>query len=176
LLYTAIGSQTAEDIWVLPLASQQSGAVSKPFPFLQTAFQESYARFSPDGRWVAYQSNESHRYEIYVAPFPGPGGKRQISTSGGTFPRWRRDGKEIFYVGFDRRLMATEVNGSGTTFEVGQVRPLGIPAVRAASGQFLGYQYDVSADGQRFLVAAAPELNAAPPLTLVQNWAAALKK
>ena len=155
---------------------QQTGSALKPFPFLQTPFQEFYARFSPDGHWIAYQSNESRRFEIYVAPFPGPGGKRQISTSGGTFPRWRRDGKEIFYVGPDRRLMAAEVNSKGDTIAVGQVRPLGAPPVRAASGAFLGYQYDVSPDGQRFLVVAPPEQNTVPPLTLIQNWTAGLKK
>jgi eukaryotic-like serine/threonine-protein kinase len=105
---------------------------------------------------------------------PAQAAKRQISTSGGTNPRWRRDGKEIFYVGPDRRLMGAEVNGNGNTIEVGQVRPLGIPV--PPRGQALGYQYDVSADGQRFLVAAVPERIASTPLTLVQNWAVGLKK
>jgi Tol biopolymer transport system component len=178
LLYTAIGLQTTDDIWVLPLMLRQTGAAAKPFPFLQTPFSELYARFSPDGHYIAYQSNESRRSEIYVAPFPGPGGKRQISTSGGTFPRWRRDGEEIFYIGPDRRLMAAEVNSKGDTIEAGQVRPLGIFAARAGTGTgvFLGYQYDVSPDGQRFLVMAAPEQNIVPPLTLVQSWTAGLKK
>ena len=116
-------------------------------------------------------SDESHQNEIYVAPFPGPGGKRQISIHGGSYLRWRRDGKEIFYTGPDARLMAAEVNAKGNTIEVGQVRPLGIPVVTTAT-----YRYDVAADGQRFLVAAVPEQNAAVPLTLVQNWAAGLKK
>ncbi len=171
LLYAAVGPMTADDIWVLPLAPREAGGAAKPSLFLQTALQEFRARFSPDGRWVAYQSSESQQFEIYAAPFPGPGGKRQISTSGGIFPRWRRDGKEIFYVAPNGRLMTAEVNARGSTIEVGQVRPLDIRVVTTGS-----YRYDVSADGQRFLVAAAPEQNAAAPLTLVQNWAAGLKK
>jgi dipeptidyl aminopeptidase/acylaminoacyl peptidase len=171
LLYSAVRPMTFDDIWVLPLASREAGGAPKPSLFLQTALQEQRPRFSPDGRWVAYQSNESQQFEIYVAPFPGPGGKRQISTSGGTFPRWRRDGKEIFYVAPNGRLMAAEVNARGNAIEVGQVRPLDIRVVTTGS-----YRYDVSTDGQRFLVATAPEQNAVAPLTLVQNWAAGLKK
>src|SRR6266436_4137218 len=115
----------------------------QPSLFLQTTLTAGRPRLSPDGRWVAYQSNESQQNEIYVAPFPGPGGKRQISTSGGTFPRWRRDGQEIFYIAPDGRLAAAELNIKGSTIEVGQVRPLGVLVLAS---------YDVSADGQRFLV------------------------
>src|SRR5579863_2359525 len=155
-------------LWVLPL----TGA-AKPFPFLQTPFAAGNGQFSPDGGWVVYQSNESQRNEIYVAPFPGPGGKRQISTSGGNFPRWRQDGKEIFYMGLDRRLMAAEVTARGGALEVGQVRPLFSPTgITQGSNPF----YDVSADAQRFLLRMFPEQKAGEPLTLVQNWTAGLKK
>jgi eukaryotic-like serine/threonine-protein kinase len=156
------------DLWVLPL----TGA-AKPFPFLQTPFAESQGQFSPDGRWVAYVSNESQRNEIYVAPFPGPGGKRQISTAGGNSPRWRPDGREIYYMGPDGRLMAAAVTAQGGTLEVGQVRPLFSP-----TGVMQGNipVYDVSADGQRFLLRSFPEEKSGEPLTLVQNWAASLKK
>jgi hypothetical protein len=135
-------------------------------------FGKRSAAFSPDGHWVAYESNESSRREVYVIPFPGPGGKRQISTAGGGVPRWRRDGKEIFYAGLDGKLMAAEVTLKTGSIEVGQARPLGVPV------SFFGgpIQYDVSPDGQRFLVVAEPERTASPPLTLVQNWTAALKK
>lgn len=170
LAYYALDPKTSYDIYVLPLT--QGGAAPKPFLFLQTGFRELRPQFSPDGRWIAYESDESQQYEIYVAPFPGPGGKRQISTSGGTRPRWRRDGKEIFFVGPDGRLMAAGVNLNGNAIEVGQVRSLGIPV----NGPTGNYQYDVSADGQRFLVAVAPEQNGSPPLTLVENWAAGLRK
>jgi Tol biopolymer transport system component len=175
LLYFNIGgSKTGRDVWVLPLTPATSGAKSeaaKPFPFVQTPFQDQDGKFSPDGRWVAYVSNESQRNEVYVAPFPGPGGKQQISVAGGTFPRWRGDGKEIFYVAPDQRLMAAEVTARGNTFSVGQVRPLfgPVPVTR-------GYLYDVSADGQQFLLAVTPEQTASEPLTLVENWSAGLKK
>jgi len=171
LLYTVnAGPKTGFDNWVLPLTGER-----KPFPFAQTAFNERNGQFSPDGRWIAYSSDESQRNEIYVALFSGSVGatvgKRQISTAGGAYPRWRRDGKELFYIAPDRRLMAAEVSVKGTTLEVGAVHPLFGPVNGAAS-----FQYDVSADGQRILAIVAPEQQGAEPLTLVQNWAAALKK
>jgi Tol biopolymer transport system component len=172
LLYSVASSKTGADIWILPLA----GGERKPFPFGQTPFNETAGQFSPDGRWIAYQSDESQRTEIYVAPFNGPGGapggKRQISTDGGSLPRWRRDGKEIFYLSADGRLMAAEVNIKGASVEVGAVRPLfGLPV--AITG---AYRYDVSADGQRFLAITEREQTAAEPITLVQNWADVFKK
>ena len=121
-------------------------------------------------------SNESQRNEVYVTPFPplvsGPGGKRQVSTAGGFLPRWRQDGKELFYTGPGRRLMAAEIEAKGGTLEVGQVRPL-FSAVGGAQGIPL---YDVSADGQHFLLRIVPEQKSGDPLTLVQNWTAGLKK
>jgi hypothetical protein len=171
LLYTANGGpKTGYDNWVLPLTGER-----KPFPFAQTAFNERNGQFSPDGLWIAYSSDESQRNEIYVALFNGsagaPVGKRQISTSGGSYPRWRRDGKEIFYIAPDRRLMAAEVSVKGSTLEVGAVHPLFGPVSGTAS-----FQYDVSADGQRILAVVAPDEQGAEPLTLVQNWMAGLKK
>jgi len=165
LLYSVSAPKTGLDLWVLPMTGEP-----KPFPFLRTDFNETSGRFSPDGRWVAYQSEESQRFEVYVAPFPGPGGKRQISTGGGSFPRWRQDGREIFYVDPGARLMAAEVNVKGGALEVGAVRPLFGPI---QTGYF--YLYDVSADGQRILAAVASQ-QASEPVTLVQNWTAALKK
>jgi len=109
------------------------------------------------------------RPEIYVAPFPGPGGKRRISTGGGAFPRWRADSKEIFYE-LNGTLMAAEVSIKGASIEPGPVHSLGI----SVSAPF--YQYDVSADGQRFLVATPREQKSPAPLTLVQNWTTLLKK
>ena len=85
--------RTRDDIWILPLSGDR-----KPFPFARTEFSEGQAKFSPDGKWLAFASRESGEIEVYVAPFPGPGGKLQISTAGGYAPRWRRDGREIFYV------------------------------------------------------------------------------
>jgi hypothetical protein len=128
------------------------------------------AKFSPDGRWLAYQSNRSGRFEIYVSPFPGPSGKRkQISNAGGLYPRWRADGKEIFYE-LNGTLMAAEVSIKGGDVEVGAVRSLSIPVTSPY------YLYDASLDGQRFLVAAPLEQKSLAQLTLVQNWTALLKK
>jgi len=157
--------QTGYDLWVLPLEGER-----KPFPFLKTPFNESHGQFSPDGHWVAYQSDESGRLEIYVAPFPAAGGKRQVSLAGGSSPRWRTDGKELFYIAPDFRLMAAEMVITRVEVTIGAVRPLFGPLLTNR------YMYDVSADGQRFLVVTPNEQAASEPLTLVQNWPAALKK
>jgi Tol biopolymer transport system component len=166
LLYNSVGPQTGNDLVVLPISGDR-----KPTPFLQTQFNEARGRFSPDGRWMAYQSDESGRMEVYVAPFPGPGGKWQVSTAGGTFPRWRNDGAEIFYLAPGNRLMAAPVNGKGSTFEIGAVRPLF--DIRPAGG---GFRYDVTADGQRFLTNEAEEQTGSAPITVVLNWTAGVKQ
>ena len=164
LLYSTRDPKTNGDVWVLPLDGGQ-----KPFAFLQGEFNETNAQFSPDGRWVAYQSDESRRLEIYVTPFPGPSGKRQISTTGGRITKWR--GKEIFYLTLDNKLMVSEVKVYGDTLEIGGTRPLF--EIRPGGP---GNIYDVSADGQRFLVNMAAEQQITVPLTLVLNWTADLKK
>jgi Tol biopolymer transport system component len=184
LLYDAIGpgSQTGQDIWVLPLPPDRTGAAVKPSLVLQTTSNERDARFSPDGRWILYSSNESQDLEVFVTPFPptasGPGGKRQVST-GGTGPygaRWRQDGREIFYVTPDRKLMATEVAIKGGTLELGTARSLLGLGYQSETG-FLGFlSFNVSADGQRFLLSSAPEQQSAEPLTLILNWASGLNK
>jgi Tol biopolymer transport system component/predicted Ser/Thr protein kinase len=167
ILYVSSGASRSNDLFVLPLTGDR-----KPVPFLQTQFSETEGRISPDGRWVAYVSNESSRNEIYVASFPGPGGKWQISSGGGNYPRWRRDGSEIFYLAPDNKLMAASVNSKGASFEVSAVKPLF--ATRIA---FRGsYKYDVSPDGQKFLIDSAPEQATTSPLTIVLNWEAGVKK
>jgi hypothetical protein len=151
------------DIWALPLFGDR-----KPFPFIEEPFFELASQFSPDGRWVAYNSNESGRSEVYVVPFPGPGAKVRISTAGGDNARWRRDGKEIFYLERNT-LMAAGVTASGSRVDVGAVQRLfDVPT-------FDGYwPYDVSPDGQRFLVNTMESEVA--PLTIVVNWPAELRK
>ena len=170
LLFWGSEPNALSDIWVLPIgAPSGSSSGSKPFRWLATPFREAAAQLSPDGHWVTYESNESGRNEIYAAPFSGQGSKPRISNGGGRYPRWRADGKEIFYLG-PGMLMAAEVSVKGGNIEVGAVRSLGIP-VRAGN-----YRYDVSLDGQRFLVAAPREQKSPAPLTLVQNWTTLLKK
>jgi eukaryotic-like serine/threonine-protein kinase len=151
---------------LLPVAGDR-----KPRVFLQAETALRHGQFSPDGRWIAYGSYESGKPEVYVAPFPGPGGKRQVSTGGGATPRWRRDGKELFYLASDSQLMSTEVNGKGVAFEIGAVRPLF--RTRAAAPALT---YDVTADGQRFLVINSVEEEESSPLTLVVNWTAGVKR
>jgi serine/threonine protein kinase/Tol biopolymer transport system component len=168
IYYTQGDPQTGLDLWILP---NPLGKPDMARPLFRTQFNEVNGQFSPDGKWIAYESDESGRYEIFVVPFPGPGGKRQISAGGGSYPRWRRDGREIFYVGPDNRLRAAEVSFKGGTLETGEARPLFVP-VRTG----IGYAYDVSADGQRFLTIGLPEQPNSQPLTLVQNWMAGLKK
>lgn len=166
-------SQTGNDLWVLPTFGDR-----KPRPLLQTPFNETQGQFSPDGRWVAYLSNESGRGEVYVVPFPEAGGKWQISTAGGVQPRWRRDGKELFYLA-GNTLMAAEVNGDGTAFQVGAVRRLFEARLRTESYLAFGTGpvYDVAPDGQRFLVDVVGDEEAAPTLiTVVTNWTRALGK
>jgi len=171
LIVTKASAGVQQGVWMLPLSPETPGTPRKPSALVDTAFPERWGAVSPDGHWVAYESNESQQYEIYVIPVPGPGGKRQISTSGGAFPRWRRDGKEIFYVRPDGTLMAVDVAPNPSSIDVGAVRSLGItvPAGR-------GLAYDVSLDGQRILTITDPERSTSTPLTLVQNWTTMLKK
>ncbi len=177
-------SPTGNDLWVLPLSGDR-----KPIPVLQAPFNQANGRISADGRWIAYQSNESGRLEVYVMPLAGAtagaaraadsaGGKWQVSSTGGTDPRWRRDGRELFYLSADNTLMAATVNSQGSAFEVDAVRPLFEVRPRLASylGYGVGSNYDVSPDGQRFLVNAAVAGQTTAPITLVVNWMAALNR
>ncbi|HYG09639.1 MAG TPA: hypothetical protein VD835_06675, partial [Pyrinomonadaceae bacterium] len=167
VLYNAMSRQSF-DLWVLPLFGER-----RPEPFLRTDFQEVSGRFSPDGRWIAYVSDESGRFEVYVQSFPASGGKWQVSNGGGASPRWRRDGRELFYLSADGKLMAVEVDGSSDTFESGVPGPLFEPRVGAISGDS---PYDVAADGRRFLVKVLVEENAPAPITVVLNWTTDLKR
>ena len=163
LAYALIDSRGWSDLWILPLTGDR-----KVFELLQTRSGEVGSVFSPDSRWLAYASNESGKNEVYVRSYPGAGGKWQISTAGGIRPRWRRDGKEIFYISGDGTLMSVAVN-EGVSLDFGLPKPLFKVLVR------FGY-YDVTADGQRFLVNVRPEQEEIPPITLVLNWAEGLQK
>ena len=165
---------TGNDVWKLPMSGDLT-----PQPFLRTPANEQQARFSPDGRWVAFTSDDSGREEVFVVPFPGPGGRIQISNEGGTEPRWRRDSTEIFYVGPRQTLMAAAVNGRNADFEVGTVSRLFEAAFRTENyqGYGPGSVYDVAPDGQRFLanVVTGTERPSETPLTIVTNWTSFLR-
>jgi eukaryotic-like serine/threonine-protein kinase len=156
------GVSPHNDIWILPMSGDR-----KPFPFLQSNGNKSYPGFSPDGRWLLYTSDESGRNEVYVVPFPGPGGKWQISSGGSDFATWIGD-HQIAYVAADLKLMAVSVLGSGGTIQVG---------LPHAHGTVLNHVLWAgwSRDGKRSLV-AEPVNTSTPPLTLVTNWTTALEK
>jgi len=160
------GSKTK--LWVLPFSGDR-----KPFPLLQTPFTESHGIFSPDRRWIAYVSDESGRPEVYVQTFPVSTAKWRVSTAGGTQPRWRRDGKELFYLAPDSRLTAVDVT-AGSSFEAGVPRALF--EIGSTPGVGLRHRYDVTSDGQRFLVVRGTETQETSPITVVLNWTADLKK
>jgi eukaryotic-like serine/threonine-protein kinase len=152
---------TQMDLWTY------SAADGKATPFLQNASTETQGRFSPDGRWIAYVSNESGREEVYVVPFPSPGGEWQISTAGGRAPIWTRGGREIVYQAPGDEIMAVEVTTS-PAFQAGVPRALFKTHLRPPPGA----QFDVTPDGERFLVNLRPAEDVSDPVTLVQNWAA----
>jgi eukaryotic-like serine/threonine-protein kinase len=166
LAYYRTDPQTQLDLWVLPLAGDR-----KPLAFLHSEFNESQGQFSPDGKWMAYVSDESGASQVYVQSFPTLTGKWQVSPDGGSQPRWRRDGKELFYLSVDRKLMAVTVK-TGDVFEA--------EAPRALFDTTLPYlasrqTYSVSPDGQRFLL-NAPVDTPSSPMIIVLNWTGLLKR
>jgi Tol biopolymer transport system component len=167
VLYNGLGEKPGLDLWVLPLNGD-----AKPYPLLQSEFLESKGHFSPDGRFFAYVSNESGREEVYIQSFPPAGGKWQVSTGGGSQPHWRRDGKELFYISADRKLIAVSVKLDGSV-EIGASTPLFQIEV---SGFNAPNRYDVTADGQRFLINSPVEVTGQAPFNVILNWTSTLKK
>jgi Tol biopolymer transport system component len=168
LAFVEVSPTTGWDIWVLRVGDR------KTQPFLRTPFNESVPRFSPDGRWLAYISNESGRFEIYVQPYPGPGGKWQISTEGGTEPAWNPNGRELFYRSGDR-MMAVDI-ATQPGFAAGKPRMLFEGPYEPAP--ITNPNYDVSPDGQRFLMLKPVEREQAVPtqINVVLNWFEELKR
>jgi Tol biopolymer transport system component len=163
LLYYIPDPKTGTDLWVLPEKTRE------PFIFLKTDANELWGQFSPDGRWVAYQSNETGRYEIYVRPFQGLGGPVAISTAGGVYPRWSRNGNELYFISPDAKLLAVQIRTTATTVDPGAPAIL-FQTQRVGGGlNVIGrsHQYDVTADG-RFLFNTAE--SDATPITLLFNW------
>jgi hypothetical protein len=173
LLYSSVASQGNVDLWIVPMAGERT-----PWAFAKTPFRESYGVFSSDGRWVAYQSNETGRPEVYVRPVVPPGavgtaaaagGQWQVSTAGGGFPAWRPDGKELYYLNPAGVMMAASITVTGTTLAPGA--PVVLFPTRVSGGgvdRQQGREYDVGPDG-RFLINIELDSDA-PPITLLMNW------
>jgi len=161
------------DVWALSLMNP-SGETPTPRAILDTSSGEDHPQFSPDGKWMAYTSGESGTREAYVINYSASSGRRQVSTGGASHVRWRSDGRELFYVTRDGVLMAAEIAAREQTLEVGRIQKLFGSVITT-----VGYLYDVSADGSRFIVAQEGAETAGatrPPLTLVENWTALLTR
>jgi serine/threonine protein kinase len=171
VVYMTTSADGHFELWVLPLFGDR-----RPFPFLRESFNVGQAQVSPDGNWVAYVSNETARDEVYLQRFPMGGGKRQVSMDGGAQPRWRKQGGELYYLAPDKALMAVTVT-HGASLELG--RPARLFQTRldfqGLQGPFFMQAYDVSSDGQRFLLNAPPE-QSPPPITVLLNWTARLRR
>ena len=163
LAYYVPNPKTGTDLWVLQLETRT------PAVFLGTDANELWGQFSPDGHWMAYQSNESGRYEIYVRPFPARGGPTTISSGGGVYPRWSRDGKELYFVAPDAALMAVAIRSTPAALEAGAPARLFQTRRLGGGSNVIGrsHQYDVTRDG-RFLINV--DADGAPPITLLLGW------
>jgi len=159
--------KTGQDIWVLPLVGER-----KPFPLVASPFLDSSPAVSPDGKWVAYSNDESRRREVYITSISGGGPKWQVSSAGGIAPKWRGDGKELYFLSYDATLNAVDVAASATSITLGTPHALFNHTLQGAN---FG-PYDVSRDGKQFLLNGSVSLEGESPLTLVTNWTAELKK
>jgi Tol biopolymer transport system component len=172
IIYAQRVEETRRDVWALPLFGDH-----QPYPLLNTQFDEREAQLSPDGRWLAYVSDESGGYEVYVQPFTAEGklgGDRvRISTSGGNQPRFRRDGQELYYVATDGQMMAVPLKTSGATFERDTPKALFKTRMWRENNLAL-IDYDVTSDGQRFLIGTV--IGEATPVSVILNWTAEVKK
>ncbi len=169
LSYTQL-SPNGYDLHIAPLSGD-----AKKTSFLASPANEVQARFAPNGRWLAYASDESGKFEVYVRPFPAASGQRLISVAGGMQPEWRRDGNELFYISADRKLMAVPVTTEGTTFSSGVPRALFDVQMPEQAPPY-PTDYAVAMDGQRFLVNTVVDQPVRPALNVIVNWAAELKK
>jgi Tol biopolymer transport system component len=162
------------DVWVLPLSGGQGSSrveAGKPFAFLQTPFDEGDPAFSPDGRWIAYHSNESGQPQVYVKPFPSGASKSRISERGGTEPRWRGDGRELFFLQPDGTMMAARID-SAKGFDAAVPQPLFQTGITSTQNN---HPYLVTKDGQRFLVPVI-DPSVSSQMTVVLNWRAGVQR
>ena len=163
-LYLDNDPKTGRDLWARPVA----GSDQKPFAVANSVFVEQNGQFSPNGHWVAYETNESDAFQIVVQSFPERSFKRQVSQFGGNQPRWRADGKELYFVALDGKMMAAPITDQGSTLSVGNAVPL-FQATPAAGIGFNRQEYVVTRDG-RFLINQPAETSSASPITLILNW------
>jgi Tol biopolymer transport system component len=178
IVFTRRDPKTREDLWVLPMDEAPSSD-RKPKLFLQTEFNESQGQLSPDSRWMAYTSNESGERNVYVRAFPSADNKRRVSTAGGEQPRWRGDGKELFYIAPDGKMTGVIMKATPAAgLEPGAPTPLFDSHLNVTGNAGnLVFQYDVTADGKRFVVVETAGGGKSPPtLTAVVNWSSELKK
>jgi hypothetical protein len=169
LLYEEVDESGRMNLWLLP-RNTAVPATGKPVPYLKTSTNQINGQFSPDGKWVAYSSDESGSQEVYVQSLPAGEEKWQVSNGGGDFARWRRDGKELFYRALDGRLMAVSVHAAGRGLEFGSPAPLF--RTNPPFGPH-AYPYDIAADGQRILSLAAANEGDTAGLTVLMNWRSA---
>ena len=167
LSYTHTGKSF--EMWILPLTGDR-----RPYRFYPSESMQFHGLFSPDGKWIAYTSDETGDFEVYVQPFPATGEKWKVSAQGGGQPRWRRDGKEMFYRTGDGRMMAVSLK-IAPGFAPGVPRMLFQSSADPLFPNF-GIPYTLAADGQRFLVNAAMDDSRASPITIITNWTAGLKR
>jgi eukaryotic-like serine/threonine-protein kinase len=149
----------------------QSGE-RKPFPVVATNFVDAYPSFLPDGKWLAYNNDETGRQEIYIQPFPTGAGRWQVSTAGGVRSKWRKDGKELFFFSPEQQVMAVDVTQKDASLQLGTPHALfKATTVTGTSGP-----YTVSADGKKFVMNTVLPHSITEPLTLITNWPADLKQ
>jgi Tol biopolymer transport system component len=171
VIFLRRGVKTRLDMWALPTFGDK-----KEYLLLNSPFDELAPQLSPDGRWLAYSSDETGSYEIYVQPFSLEGklgaDKKRVSTAGGTYPVWKRDGSELFFVQLDGQMMSSAVKSAGKEFEFAAPKPLF--KTRMLLNNF--HEYDVSPDGQRFLIGTLVGDTKAQPPTVILNWTAEIKR
>jgi Tol biopolymer transport system component len=165
LFYQDGGEKTAADLWALPM----TGDDRAPIVVANTPFSERVGDFSPDGRWVAYETNESGRFEIVVQPFPNPRARWQVSTGGGVKPRWSADGKELYYIAPDDKLMAVKASAKDVSFQAQAPTPLFSTKIVLTGSALFKAQYAVTRDG-RFLINETTGQATVSPITVIINW------
>jgi eukaryotic-like serine/threonine-protein kinase len=176
IVYASVDAKSGQDLWLMSLAGDR-----KPIPLVRSPFTDLHGQVSPDGRWLAYWSVETGRPEVYVQAFPTGTARWQVSTGGGQYPRWRHDGRELFYMTSPSagKMMAVEVKSSGAALEVGTPQELFDSGYYNVATGHLYNPYAVSADGSRFLIPRSPTLSSAPasaPIAVVVNWASTLNR